>query len=97
MVYLTACTFDASAWMFTAKPGGCGDQRGLHRRSGVDWTQLLALIQDLHTSIAAGRDVAELLELATLLHTPGDHRMVADRWRAGGPASAGCGAGPAGG
>ncbi|MGH3887123.1 MAG: helix-turn-helix domain-containing protein, partial [Pseudonocardiaceae bacterium] len=29
------------------------------------------LIRDLHTSIAAGRDVAELLELAVLLHTQG--------------------------
>ena len=32
---------------------------------------LPALIRDLHTSIAAGRDVAELLELAVLLHTSG--------------------------
>jgi hypothetical protein len=29
------------------------------------------LIRDLHTSIAAGRDVAELLELAVMLHVPG--------------------------
>ncbi|MGH3510684.1 MAG: helix-turn-helix domain-containing protein [Pseudonocardiaceae bacterium] len=32
---------------------------------------LPALIADLHTSIAAGRDVAELLDLAVLLHTQG--------------------------
>jgi transcriptional regulator with XRE-family HTH domain len=32
---------------------------------------LPALIRDLHTSIAAGRDVAELLDLAVLLHTQG--------------------------
>jgi hypothetical protein len=32
---------------------------------------LPALIRDLHTSIAAGRDVAELLELAVLLHMSG--------------------------
>jgi transcriptional regulator with XRE-family HTH domain len=31
-------------------------------------TSLPALIRDLHTSIAAGRDVAELLDLAVLLH-----------------------------
>jgi len=31
--------------------------------------ELPGLIQDLHTSIAAGRDVAELLDLAALLHT----------------------------
>lgn len=34
-------------------------------------TALPDLIRDLHTSIAAGRDVAELLELAVLLHTQG--------------------------
>lgn len=32
---------------------------------------LPTLIRDLHTSIAAGRDVAELLELAVMLHTQG--------------------------
>lgn len=32
---------------------------------------LPALIRDLHTSIAAGRDVAELLDLAVMLHTTG--------------------------
>ncbi len=32
-------------------------------------TALPALIRDLHTSIAAGRDVAELLGLAVWLHT----------------------------
>lgn len=31
--------------------------------------ELPTLIRDLHTTIAAGRDVAELLDLATLLHT----------------------------
>ncbi len=31
-------------------------------------TRLPGVIRDLHTSIAAGRDVAELLQLATLLH-----------------------------
>ncbi len=35
---------------------------------GVVGAALPALIRDLHTSIAAGRDVAELLELAVLLH-----------------------------
>ena len=37
-------------------------------RSGEVGTALPALIRDLHTSIAAGRDVAELLDLAVLLH-----------------------------
>lgn len=32
---------------------------------------LAPLIRDLHTSIAAGRDVAEMLELAVVLHTRG--------------------------
>jgi transcriptional regulator with XRE-family HTH domain len=32
---------------------------------------LPTLIRDLHTSIAAGRDVAELLDLAVMLHVPG--------------------------
>jgi hypothetical protein len=32
---------------------------------------LPALIRDLHTSLAAGQDVAELLDLAVLLHTQG--------------------------
>jgi hypothetical protein len=31
--------------------------------------ELPVLIRDLHTTVAAGRDVAELLDLATLLHT----------------------------
>lgn len=35
---------------------------------GTVGTTLPALIRDLHTSIAAGRDVAELLDLAVLLH-----------------------------
>ncbi len=37
-------------------------------RSGEIGTALPALIRDLHTSITAGRDVAELLDLAVLLH-----------------------------
>lgn len=38
-------------------------------RSGEVGAALPALIRDLHTSIAAGRDVAELLDLAVLLHS----------------------------
>jgi len=34
------------------------------------------LIRDLHSSIAAGRDVAELLELAVMLHTKGTHSWL---------------------
>jgi transcriptional regulator with XRE-family HTH domain len=37
---------------------------------------LPALIRDVHTSIAAGRDVAELLDLAVLLHTRGTHHWL---------------------
>jgi len=37
---------------------------------------LPALIRDLHTSIAAGREVAALLELAVLLHTQGSHAWL---------------------
>jgi len=37
-------------------------------RSGEVGIALPVLIRDLHTSIAAGRDVAELLDLAVLLH-----------------------------
>ncbi len=37
---------------------------------------LPALIRDLHTSIAAGRDVAELLDLAVMLHTQGAHAWL---------------------
>jgi transcriptional regulator with XRE-family HTH domain len=37
---------------------------------------LPALVRDLHTSIAAGRDVAELLDLAVLLHTQGSHSWL---------------------
>lgn len=37
-------------------------------REGKVGVTLPALIRDLHTSIAAGRDVAELLDLAVLLH-----------------------------
>ncbi|HEU0087555.1 MAG TPA: helix-turn-helix transcriptional regulator [Pseudonocardiaceae bacterium] len=37
---------------------------------------LPALTLDLHTSIAAGRDVAELLDLAVLLHTQGSHAWL---------------------
>jgi transcriptional regulator with XRE-family HTH domain len=39
------------------------------RQDGEVGAALPGLIRDLHTSIAAGRDVAELLELAVLLHT----------------------------
>jgi hypothetical protein len=38
-------------------------------RDGVVGAMLPGLIRDLHTSIAAGRDVAELLDLAVLLHS----------------------------
>ena len=37
---------------------------------------LPALVRDLHTSIATGRDVAELLDLAVLLHTQGSHSWL---------------------
>ncbi|MGH3683500.1 MAG: helix-turn-helix domain-containing protein [Pseudonocardiaceae bacterium] len=37
---------------------------------------LPTLIRDLHTSITAGRDVAELLDLAVLLHTQGSHAWL---------------------
>jgi len=37
---------------------------------------LPTLIRDLHTSITAGRDVAELLDLAVLLHTQGSHSWL---------------------
>lgn len=36
------------------------------------------VIRDLHTSIAAGRDVAELLALAVLLHVQGSHAFLHD-------------------
>lgn len=38
-------------------------------RHGVVGAALPGLIRDLHTSIAAGRDVAQLLDLAVLLHS----------------------------
>ncbi|MGH3978541.1 MAG: helix-turn-helix domain-containing protein [Pseudonocardiaceae bacterium] len=44
-----------------------------HHRVGRD---LPGLIRDLHTTIAAGRDVAELLALAVLLHVQGSHRWL---------------------
>ena len=37
---------------------------------------LPALVADLHTSVAAGRDVAELLALAALLHVNGTHSWL---------------------
>ncbi|MDQ3762126.1 MAG: helix-turn-helix domain-containing protein [Actinomycetota bacterium] len=37
---------------------------------------LPVLIRDLHTSIAAGRDVAELLHLAVMLHAQGTHAWL---------------------
>ena len=40
-------------------------------RQGEAAAVLPGLIRDLHTSIAAGHDVAELLDLAVLLHTQG--------------------------
>ena len=36
------------------------------------------MIRDLHTTIAAGRDVAELLVLAVLLHVQGSHAFLHD-------------------
>lgn len=47
------------------------DARCRHDRQGEAAVVLPGLIRDLHTSIAAGRDVAELLDLAVLLHTQG--------------------------
>ncbi|MGH3701641.1 MAG: helix-turn-helix domain-containing protein [Pseudonocardiaceae bacterium] len=44
-----------------------------HEAVGV---ALPALVADLHTSIAAGRDVAELLALAALLHVNGTHSWL---------------------
>ena len=50
----------------------CGTARAA---VSADWPRsaaaLPALIRDLHTTMAAGRDVAELLDLAVLLHTQG--------------------------
>ncbi|HSL07029.1 MAG TPA: XRE family transcriptional regulator, partial [Pseudonocardiaceae bacterium] len=49
------------------------------RQDGEVGAALPGLIRDLHTSIAAGRDVAELLDLAVLLHagaTPGWLRVA---------------------
>jgi transcriptional regulator with XRE-family HTH domain len=48
---------------------GMVDAHCSHVRPGVVGAVLPALIRDLHTSIQAGRDVAELLDLAVLLHT----------------------------
>jgi transcriptional regulator with XRE-family HTH domain len=39
---------------------------------------LPALIRDLHTSMAAGRDMSELLALAVLLHVQGSHAFLHD-------------------
>ncbi len=44
--------------------------------------QLPALIRDLHTSIAAGHDVRELLAMAVLLHVQGSHGFL---WDMGAP------------
>ncbi|HEY2765979.1 MAG TPA: helix-turn-helix domain-containing protein [Pseudonocardiaceae bacterium] len=44
-----------------------------HERVG---RELPALIRDLHSSIAAGRDVAELLDLAVVLHTRGSQAWL---------------------
>lgn len=50
---------------------------------------LPAVIRDLHSSMAAGRDVGELLPLAVLLHVQGTHAYLSDmdaspdlRWQA---------------
>jgi transcriptional regulator with XRE-family HTH domain len=40
--------------------------------------QLPALIRDLHTSLAAGQDVRELLAMAVLLHVQGCHAFLGD-------------------
>ncbi|MGH3999248.1 MAG: XRE family transcriptional regulator, partial [Pseudonocardiaceae bacterium] len=40
--------------------------------------QLPALIRDLHTSLAAGQDVPELLTMAVLLHVQGSHAFLGD-------------------
>ncbi|MGH3978900.1 MAG: helix-turn-helix domain-containing protein, partial [Pseudonocardiaceae bacterium] len=57
-----------------------------HHQVGRD---LPGLVRDLHTSLAAGRDVAELLVLAVLLHVQGSHAFLHDvgapadlRWHA---------------
>ncbi|MGH4019951.1 MAG: helix-turn-helix domain-containing protein, partial [Pseudonocardiaceae bacterium] len=57
-----------------------------HHQVGRD---LPGLVRDLHTSLAVGRDVAELLVLAVLLHVQGSHAFLYDvgapadlRWHA---------------
>ncbi|MGH4008879.1 MAG: XRE family transcriptional regulator [Pseudonocardiaceae bacterium] len=40
--------------------------------------QLPALIRDLHTSLATGRDVRELLAMGVLLHVQGSHAFLGD-------------------
>ncbi|MGH3806680.1 MAG: helix-turn-helix domain-containing protein [Pseudonocardiaceae bacterium] len=47
------------------------DARCRYDRQAEAAAVLPSLIRDLHTSIRAGRDVAELLDLAVLLHTQG--------------------------
>jgi transcriptional regulator with XRE-family HTH domain len=49
---------------------------GRQCRQAVVGATLPALIRDLHTSIAAGRDVAGLLELAVVLHAQGTHAWL---------------------
>ncbi len=46
-----------------------------HEQVGHD---LPTLIRDLHTSMAAGRDLGELLSAAVLLHVQGSHAFLAD-------------------
>ena len=52
-----------------ARVRATADAQCLCRQDDEVGTVLPALIVDLHSSIAAGRDVAELLDLAVLLHT----------------------------
>jgi len=47
------------------------DARCRLNRNAATGAVLPELIRDLHTSLAAGRNVAELLDLAVLLHTQG--------------------------
>ncbi len=52
------------------------DARCRFARNAEVAAALPELIRDLHTSIAAGRDVAELLELAVMLHTGGTNQWL---------------------
>jgi DNA-binding Xre family transcriptional regulator len=59
-------------------------------RPGDVGSALPALMRDLHSSIAAGRDVAELLELAIVFAHPGHGGVAAGGWCLVGSALAGC-------